>query len=243
MIIAIILAGFYHTSPVVSLFQVPAAFYSALPLLVQLVFGFFFVILQFVGMFWFLSKGGIDTYFPGDVKTRFTDVWGQDSVLDRVKENIIFLKDPEAIEARGGYVPGGILLWGPPGTGKTLIAEAVAGETQNPFVFVDPGAFNNMFMGVGILKVKSLFRKLRRLALRYGGVVVFFDEADSLGNRGALTPGGVFGGRSPRQLGPWTRSTAATGCSYLPTRRRLSAAMRASRPPPRRPAPTRSLRR
>jgi cell division protease FtsH len=206
VILAIILAGFYHTSPLVSLFQVPAAIYSALPLLVQIVFGFFFVILQFVGLFWFLSKGGIDTYYPGDVKTRFTDVWGQDSVLDRVKENIIFLKDPDAIEARGGYVPGGILLWGPPGTGKTLIAEAVAGETHNPFVFVDPGAFTNMFMGVGILKVKSLFRKLRRLALRYGGVVVFFDEADSLGSRGALTPGRVFGPNA--SASPWS----ADGC-------------------------------
>jgi hypothetical protein len=51
-------------------------------------------------------------------------------------------------------------------------------------MFVDPGAFQNMFMGVGILKVKSLFRKLRKLALRYGGVIVFFDEADSLGSRG-----------------------------------------------------------
>ena len=57
-----------------------------------------------------------------------------------------------------------LLLWGPPGTGKTLMAEAVAGETGKPFVFVDPGAFINMFMGVGILKVKSLFRKLRKLA-------------------------------------------------------------------------------
>ena len=86
-------------------------------------------------------------------------------------------------------MPGGILLWGPPGTGKTLMAEAVAGETGKPYVFVDPGAFINMFIGVGILKVKSLFRKLRKLALRYGGVIVFFDEADSLGNRGALAPG------------------------------------------------------
>ena len=88
-------------------------------------------------------------------------------------------------------MPGGILLWGPPGTGKTLMAEAVAGETGRPYVFVDPGAFINMFMGVGILKVKSLFRKLRKLALRYGGVIVFFDEADALGNRGVAAPGGA----------------------------------------------------
>ena len=97
---------------------------------------------------------------------------------------MVFLDRPEAIEEKGGYVPGGILLWGPPGTGKTLMAEAVAGETGKPYVFVDPGAFIQMFMGVGILKVKGLFRKLRKLALRYGGVIVFFDEADSLGNRG-----------------------------------------------------------
>jgi cell division protease FtsH len=96
----------------------------------------------------------------------------------------LLLEDPESIEARGGHVPSGILLWGPPGTGKTLMAEAIAGETGKPYVFVDPGAFTNMFMGVGILKVKSLFRKLRKLSLRFGGVIVFFDEADSLGNRG-----------------------------------------------------------
>jgi ATP-dependent Zn protease len=195
VVLALILAAYFHTSPVISLFQVPAALFTALPFILQLAFAFFFVVFQFVGLFWFLGKGGIDTYFPGDVKTRFSDVWGQDNVVNRIKENIIFLQNPEAIESRGGYVPGGILLWGPPGTGKTLIAEAVAGETQSPFVFVDPGAFNSMFMGIGVLKVKSLFRKLRRLAVRFGGVVVFFDEADSLGNRGALSPGGIFGGR------------------------------------------------
>jgi len=108
-------------------------------------------------------------------------------VLARIKENLVFLENPESIERLGGYVPGGILLWGPPGTGKTLMAESMAGETGKPFVFVDPGAFNNMFFGIGILKVKGLFRKLRKLALRYGGVVVFFDEADALGNRGIMT--------------------------------------------------------
>ena len=121
------------------------------------------------------------------------DVWGQDAVVARVRENMLFLEEPEKIEEKGGYVPGGILLWGPPGTGKTLMAEAVAGETGKPFVFVDPGAFINMFMGVGILKVKGLFRKLRKLALRYGGVIVFFDEADSLGSRGSMTPGPLGG--------------------------------------------------
>ena len=150
-----------------------------------------FLVLQFGALFWFLSRGGVDVYYPDDIKTRFSDVWGQDHVLQRVKENILYLEHPERSRTKGGYVPGGILLWGPPGTGKTLMAEAVAGETGKPYVFVDPGAFINMFFGVGVLKVKWLFRKLRRLALRYGGVIVFFDEADSLGNRGALAQGGA----------------------------------------------------
>ena len=59
---------------------------------------FFVIIIQFVGMVWFTSRGGIDVYFPDDIKTRFTDVWGQDQVLDRVQENIVFLENPESIE-------------------------------------------------------------------------------------------------------------------------------------------------
>lgn len=186
-LLSVVLGAIYDETPVRALFLAPQALWSALPIIGQLMFAVVFVIIQFVAIFWFLSRGGIDTYFPDDIKTRFSDVWGQDHVLARIRENLVFLENPESIERLGGYVPGGILLWGPPGTGKTLMAESMAGETGKPFVFVDPGAFNNMFFGIGILKVKSLFRKLRKLALRYGGVVVFFDEADALGNRGIMT--------------------------------------------------------
>ncbi len=187
-LLSVVLGAIYKETPVRALFFAPKALWSALPMLGQLLFAVFFVIIQFAAIFWFLSRGGVDTYFPDDIRTRFSDVWGQDHVLNRIRENLLFLETPELIEKHGGYVPGGILLWGPPGTGKTLMAESMAGETGKPFVFVDPGAFTNMFMGVGVLKVKGLFRKLRKLALRYGGVVVFFDEADSLGNRGISRP-------------------------------------------------------
>ena len=185
---SIVLGAIYKETPVRALFLAPKALWSALPMIGQLMFAVVFVIIQFAAIFWFLSRGGVDTYFPDDIKTRFSDVWGQDHVLNRIRENLLFLETPELIEKHGGYVPGGILLWGPPGTGKTLMAESMAGETGKPFVFVDPGAFTNMFMGIGVLKVKSLFRKLRKLALRYGGVVVFLDEADALGNRGISRP-------------------------------------------------------
>jgi cell division protease FtsH len=213
-VIAILAGKIMHEAPVSALVAVPAILWHDLPTFLQYAVYLFFAVAQFALLFWFMSRGGVDVYYPDDIKTRFSDVWGQDHVLERVKENIIFLEHPELVEDRGGYVPGGILLWGPPGTGKTLMAEAVAGETGKPYVFVDPGAFINMFMGVGILKVKSLFRKLRKLSLRYGGVIVFFDEADSLGNRG-IAMGGAPGG-GPNSATPAAFSSAGChGFSYL----------------------------
>jgi len=212
VIVAIVIGKLINTTPLEALIQGPKLIWHALPTVFQYFIYVLLLIVQFAALFWFLSRGGVDVYYPDDIKTRFSDVWGQDHVLARVKENILYLEHPEVIEDRGGYVPGGILLWGPPGTGKTLMAEAVAGETGKPYVFVDPGAFINMFFGVGVLKVKGLFRKLRRLALRYGGVIVFFDEADSLGNRGALAQGGPG---FPRGMTPAPHRAGCHGFSYL----------------------------
>jgi cell division protease FtsH len=212
VVAAFVIGKLIHTTPLLALIRAPQLIWHAIPFVLQIVLLILVLIIQFAALFWFLSRGGVDVYYPDDIKTRFSDVWGQDHVLARVKENILYLEHPEVIEDRGGYVPGGILLWGPPGTGKTLMAEAVAGETGKPYVFVDPGAFINMFFGVGVLKVKGLFRKLRRLALRYGGVIVFFDEADSLGNRGALTQGGPG---FPRGMTPAPHRAGCHGFSYL----------------------------
>jgi cell division protease FtsH len=157
---------------------------AGLPLWANIVLIFGLAIGQFVAIFWFLSRGGTDVFRPEEITERFTDVKGQEPVLREVREAVAFLDNPRAIEERGGRVPKGILLWGPPGTGKTLMAKAVAGETSKPFVFIEPAAFTNMFFGVGVLKVRSLYKKLRKLSLRHGGVIAFFDEADSLGSRG-----------------------------------------------------------
>jgi cell division protease FtsH len=201
------------SSPLEAVTQAPALAMEVIPFILQFAVYLFIIVGQFGFLFWFLSRGGVDTVMPEEIKTRFSDVWGQDHVLALLRENIAFLERPDEIEAKGGYIPGGILLWGPPGTGKTLMAEAVAGETGRPFVFVDPGAFINMFMGVGIIKVKSLYRKLRKLSLRHGGVIVFFDEADSLGSRGSLTGLGM-----PGMAQPNAALAARFGCngySYL----------------------------
>ena len=210
LVVSTLLGRIFNTDPVwLGLVEAPARLVVALPFVMQLAFGFFFVMFQFIGLFWFLSRGGIDTIMPDEIETRFDDVKGQDAALGQLKETLVFLDDPEAIESRGGYVPGGILLWGPPGTGKTLMAQAVAGETAKPFVNVDAGAFINMFMGVGILKVRSLYRKLRKLSMRYGGAIVFIDEADSLGSRGQQAA------TSYTPVSPWSTAPSCNGIAYL----------------------------
>ncbi|MGH9188881.1 MAG: AAA family ATPase [Acidimicrobiales bacterium] len=210
-IVGSVLGRMLGRPPLIALFEAPAKAIAALPMLFQFALLFFVIIIQFVGMAWYAARQGIEVYFPDDIKTRFGDVWGQDHVLDRVRENILFLENPDSIEAKGGYVPAGILLWGPPGTGKTLMAEAVAGETGKPYVFVDPGGLTAF--GFGALAVKGVFRKLRKLATRYGGVIVFFDEADALGSR-VMTqpkPTGASGA-------VWAHNPACNGMSYLDPR-------------------------
>jgi cell division protease FtsH len=213
VVLALALGKLFDTDPVLALFQAPAKLVGALPMVFQFGLLFFVIIIQFVGMAWYAARQGIDIYFPDDIKTRFTDVWGQDNVLERVKENILFLENPDQIEAKGGHVPAGILLWGPPGTGKTLMAEAVAGETGKPYVFVDPGGMTSF--GFGALAVKGVFRKLRKLAVRYGGVIVFFDEADSLGSRSLNTRGPL---PAPTGATAWSSDPPCNGLSYLDPR-------------------------
>jgi ATP-dependent Zn protease len=185
LVALLILARIFDTT----IFRAPYDFLDWLidntPQMLQIVmFLVFWIGFQFGLIIFFATRGGVETFFPDDIETRFEDVWGQDQVLDKVKQNLLLLEDPQVIEQHGGYVPAGLLLWGPPGTGKTLMAEAMAGESGKPFVNIDASMLNTM--GMGVLKVKLLFRKLRKYALKYDGVVAFFDEADAIGSRGQI---------------------------------------------------------
>lgn len=176
-----LLAVMLGTSPPQALFHVPAMLFGPLPFAVQAVLVSLLAIALAAGLVLILSRGGVRTCLPGDIRVRFADVWGQDRAVERARESALFLARPGAIEERGGYAPGTLLLWGPPGTGKKLIAEAVAGETGTPYVVVEAGALTGGPAEAGGLKVRALFWRLRRLARRYGGVVVLFDGLDALG--------------------------------------------------------------
>ena len=95
-------------------------------------------------------------------------------------------------EEKGGYIPGGILLWGPPGTGKTLMARAIAGEANVPFFSISGSDFVEMFVGVGASRVRDMFEQGKKNA----PCIIFIDEIDAVGrHRGA----GLGGGHDERE--------------------------------------------
>lgn len=108
---------------------------------------------------------------------RFSDVLGIDEAKEEMQDIVSFLKNPEKYSKMGARLPKGILLIGPPGTGKTLLAKAVAGEADVPFFYTSGSDFDEMFVGVGSRKVRSLFEKAKENA----PCIIFIDEIDAVG--------------------------------------------------------------
>ena len=161
---------------------------SALPAVMYLVFFLLIGIVQFVGIFWYMSRGRTYVIYPGEYDVTFDDVRGQPAVVEATKEVVKLFQGFKEFRKRGGYPPHGILFEGPPGTGKTLLGKAIAGSTKSPFIYASGTSFSNMFIGVGNLRISYLFRKARKLSERFGGAVIFLDELDAVaGSRGAVS--------------------------------------------------------
>jgi len=89
------------------------------------------------------------------------------------------LRHPQKYHALGARIPRGVLLVGPPGTGKTLLARAVAGEAGVPFFSLSASEFVEMFVGVGVSRVRNLFAQAKAAA----PAIVFINELDAVGRR------------------------------------------------------------
>jgi cell division protease FtsH len=166
---------------------------TALPLsFMGLAFYFLFfmslMVMQFVAMFWFLARGGTYVIYPREYDVTFDDVRGQPEIVESTKEALTLFQGFKKFRDAGGYPPHGVLFEGPPGTGKTLLGKAIAGSANVPFVYASGTSFNNMFMGIGNLRIMRLFKKARKMSRKYGGAVIFLDELDAVGgSRGAVS--------------------------------------------------------
>jgi cell division protease FtsH len=111
--------------------------------------------------------------------TRFSDVIGVDEAKEALQDIVAYLRDPKRFAQLGAKPPRGVVLEGHFGCGKTLLARAVAGEAGVPFIALSGSDFTDMFLGVGVRRVKKLFATARAQA----PCVVFIDEIDGLGKR------------------------------------------------------------
>ncbi|MGE7604551.1 AAA family ATPase [Peribacillus sp. NPDC097675] len=108
------------------------------------------------------------------------DIGGlQPEIKQEILQTLTTLKEPERSAKIGIKPPQGILLYGPPGTGKTLLAQAIAKELGANFFSTSGSAFNEMFVGVGAARVRSLFQNARKQA----PAVIFIDEVDALAGK------------------------------------------------------------
>lgn len=82
---------------------------------------------------------------------------GCDEAKSELQEVVAYLKSPSAFTEIGAQLPKGILLVGEPGTGKTLLARAIAGEAGVPFFYCSGSSFDEIYVGVGSKRVRSLF--------------------------------------------------------------------------------------
>ncbi len=160
-----------------------------LPMLLTISLYMLIIVGQFAALFWFLSRGRTYIIYPGEFDVGFDDVRGQPAVVDSTREALEIFRGFKDFRRLGGYPPHGILFEGPPGTGKTLLGKAVAGEAGVPFMYASATSFQNMFMGISSMRIWALFKKARKYSVRYGGVVMFIDEIDAFGSRGAAVSG------------------------------------------------------
>lgn len=109
----------------------------------------------------------------------FADVVGMDALKKDMTQVMEIMKNPAEWAKKGVRMPKGIIMEGAPGNGKTLFAKALAGEAKVNFIPAKATDFESMFMAIGPMKVKLLFKKARRRA----PCIVFIDEFDGIGTR------------------------------------------------------------
>lgn len=123
------------------------------------------------------AKKGSFQVLKNGTSVTFEDVAGMTNIKKEVQFAVDILVNSKEIKEAGARPTKGIIFDGPPGTGKTLIAKAIAGEAKVPFICASGSDFDEMFVGLGASRIRSLWR----LAELNAPCVLFIDEIDAVG--------------------------------------------------------------
>lgn len=111
--------------------------------------------------------------------TTFDDIKGMGKTKEQVQFIISQMKNWKELGKLGARPCKGLLLFGPPGVGKTMLAKAIAKESGVGFISCSGSDFDEVFVGVGAGRIRSLFE----LAATNAPCIIFIDEVDCLGRR------------------------------------------------------------
>jgi hypothetical protein len=139
------------------------------------------------------SEGNILS--PQENKLRYEDVIGYHELKEEIRQQVEYVRaderERERYEAFGIQPKKGILLYGPPGNAKSMVAQATAGEYGFYFFKVLSKDFANTIPEEQIRKLERIFSetiRFSKMMTNIKGIVLFFDEIDSLAGIHVLSP-------------------------------------------------------
>lgn len=141
----------------------------------DVIFYLFFFGIMIIAFRKFISPNTFKVVHKTGVK--FENIVGMENIKKDMTQIVKMMQNPAEYAKKGMRLPKGLLLEGAPGNGKTLFAKALAGESKVNFIPAKATDFESMFMAIGPMKVKLLFRKARKKA----PCIVFIDEFDGIG--------------------------------------------------------------
>lgn len=127
---------------------------------------------------------------PNGKKRGLNSIIGYENIKDKIRARINYLKATyEEKSTRVAEPWQGMLLYGPPGNAKSVLAQAAAQEGNLYFVKVLSKDFASINPEVTLNNLRNIFSevvKLAKMLTDIDGVLLFFDEYDSLASSSQL---------------------------------------------------------
>jgi transitional endoplasmic reticulum ATPase len=124
---------------------------------------------------------------PYEIPMKISDIIGYDLIKSRIIRQADYIKYSEEEKSSamrfGVKISKGILLYGPPGNAKTMLAQAIAKDNNFYFIKVLSKDFTAESVSKQLDNLQVIFDQVIRLSkmcCKYEGVLLFFDEFDSL---------------------------------------------------------------